>query len=297
MGAASRQADMSVAALLRTARQGHLEVRSYETATGRRFSKVHRASLLKLIADGNASSMSLTDAAIALGLTKRRMQALLPIICSEASKLLPTNVWRIPVRWVDSVRAAVTRLQVVSEPLEAQWLTLDRLFRYEAPSDQAMGDLINGIVDGSVTAFRSEPSDRLAQVCCRRADVQALWARTAIPAASSYVSAMDAAQRLRVKQEVAYALIRLGFLAVEHRRAGRRVSCRVAVAELDRFCNTYAFARDLASHFGISTRAIVARFAELGVRPVAGPGVNECRQLVFRRSDIEQHGIRVLTKR
>jgi hypothetical protein len=61
--------------------------------------------------------------------------------------------------------------------------------------------------------------------------------------------------------------------------------------ELQRFSTTYIFGRDLAKSLATSSRSLATKLNDLGVSPVAGPGIDSCRQLVFRRSDIAVHGL------
>lgn len=287
---AARQAGMSAAALHRMAEQGALKMRSYETDKGRRFSKVNRASLALLLAGSPTQTFPLSEAATALGLTKARLQSLLPEICPEAIKAVPTNIWRIPVTWVDALRDQVSRLPSVAQPVDDGWVSLDWLLRYEAPSSRAMGALINAIVTCSVQAARLGQTDRLSQVLCVRREVRTLWQQDE-PTSAVYVSVVEAAHRMQVKQEVAYALVRSGLLAATSRQAGRRASLWVPVAAIAQFEQRYVCGRDLATGLRSSPRAITVKLAELGVQPVAGPGVDGCRQLFFRRADIEHHGI------
>ena len=97
----------------------------------------------------------------------------------------------------------------------------------------------------------------------------------------------EVATKMEVKQEVAYALVRSELLGSAARRVGRRAEQRVSSLNLHEFGLRYVFCRDLALKLGRSSRAASAFLASEGVMPVAGPGIDDCRQLVFSRAAVE----------
>jgi hypothetical protein len=94
------------------------------------------------------------------------------------------------------------------------------------------------------------------------------------------------ALRIGVKQEVVYALVRVGLLQASLRRSGRRTEQRVKRSVLDDFEHRYIFGRDVARVLARSPRATVDFLATEGVLPVAGPGIDGCRQIVFERDQV-----------
>ncbi len=56
--------------------------------------------------------------------------------------------------------------------------------------------------------------------------------------------------------------------------------------ELSRFSSTYVFRRDLAPALKTSPGAFAAKLASPGVTPIAGPGVDGCRQLLYRKRSV-----------
>lgn len=288
---AARHVGISRAALHRLSTQGLVSVQSYETATGRRFSKVSKASLARLSSAGFDESLTLTEVAKALGLTKSRMQSLIGAICPEAFKLQPTNVWMIPRTWLAELLAQIQQLPVLEDASTANdWVTLDWLFRYELSSDQAAGLLINSIRDGSLMAARNAMSNELVDVMVCRSSLRTLCGPPPVDDAK-HISLMEAAAVMQVKQEVVYSLVRSKLLLAELKRIGRRPALWVTRDELQRFATTYIFGRDLANLHATSSRSLATKLNDLGVSPVAGPGIDSCRQLVFRRSDIAVHGL------
>ena len=288
---AARHVGISRAALHRLSTQGLVSVQSYETATGRRFSKVSKVSLAQLSSAGFDESLTLTEVAKKLGLTKSRLQSLIGAICPHAFKLQPTNVWMIPKIWLTELLAQIQQLPVIDDGSTANdWVTLDWLFRYELSSDQAAGLLINSIRDGSLMATRNAMTTELVDVMVCRSALRTLCGPP--PGVDArHISLMDAAAVMQVKQEVVYSLVRSKLLFAELRRIGRRPALWVTRDELQRFANTFIFGRDLAKLHATSSRSLATKLNDLGVSPVAGPGIDSCRQLVYRRSDIAVYGL------
>ncbi len=285
---ATQQLGISVAAIHRMGALGQLDVHRYQTSSGRQFSKVSRTSLKELIAGGSLTAVTLLEAAKSLGLKRQRLLSLLPMICPDAFKLEPTNIWMVPREWLAEILSIIRLLPKPKSTLESEWVTLDWLFRYEAPSELAMGALINALRNGTVQAAREKEMTCLSQIHFLRSEVQVIWSKQVSPP-TTRISLMEAASRLRIKQEVVYAIARSGLLEVKPMKIGRRQSLWLEPAELDRFSSTYVFARDLAAQFKTSSRALTAKLRSLGIRPVAGPGVDTCRQLIFRTADIQFH--------
>lgn len=290
MPEAARRVGISSAAMRKLADEGHVESRTYETASGRRFSAVSQASLGRLIQSGALTTLTLESVAKELGLKRSRLRELLPVICPEASKLPGSHIWRLPEHWVEEIQVAVNRLPTSSDSMAGEWLSIDWLLRYNGPSSRAMGQLINAVVKGDIDAVRDGRSKTLTAVRCNPIAVEKLWAVEVRPQ-STYVTVMDAAERLNMKQEVAYALIRAGVISAEVRKVRRRASMWVNMDELVRFVATYVSAREWATHLRTSPSALTRSLAELGVAPVAGPTVNGCRQVIYRRQDVERLGL------
>jgi len=288
---AARHVGISRAALHRLSTQGLVSVQSYETASGRKFSKVSKASLARLSSAGFDESLTLTEVAKQLGLTKSRLQSLIGAICPEAFKLQPTNVWMIPKIWLTELLAQIQQLPVLDDASTANdWVTLDWLFRYELSSDQGAGLLINSIRDGSLMAARNVMTTELVDVMVCRSSLRTLCGPPPADDAR-HISLMEAAAVMQVKQEVVYSLVRSKLLFAELRRIGRRPALWVTRDEIQRFATTFIFGRDLAKSHATSSRSIATKLDDLGVSPVAGPGIDSCRQLVFRRSEIAVYGL------
>jgi excisionase family DNA binding protein len=96
----------------------------------------------------------------------------------------------------------------------------------------------------------------------------------------------EVARRLRVKQEVAYALVRHHRLPSRARRVKMRTCQVVSDDALDQFNARYISAVKLARAHGTSPRAVVCRLRRAGIQPVTGPAVDGCRQAFYLRRKI-----------
>ncbi|MEE8627069.1 MULTISPECIES: TniQ family protein [Methylobacterium] len=94
------------------------------------------------------------------------------------------------------------------------------------------------------------------------------------------VSIEQAAAELRLHYQAARHLARVGLLG---RRCGS--ATRVDRAGLARFRDAYVTGSEAAAMFGTSPKAVVSRLGRLSVVPVAAPPA--CRQVIFRRADVE----------
>jgi hypothetical protein len=61
----------------------------------------------------------------------------------------------------------------------------------------------------------------------------------------------------------------------------------VGAKSLATFEKQFIFCNDVATRFGRSSRAVASFLKKQGVHPVAGPGVDDCRQLLFDRISVD----------
>ena len=226
------------------------------------------------------------DASIRLRLKKQRLLALLPIICPEAKKLGAQGCpWAIPVNWVERWEALI-RTQVHAEPMDSSTVALGHLIRYWPWTDEQIGLLLVDILNGEMApagVLNSGDGIGTLVLCADQLD-HWFFGKQRVPCAELTIP--DVALRIGVKQEVAYALVRSGLLHATLRKVGRRSEQRVKVTILEEFERRYILGRDIARLLGRSPRAVAEFLLGDGVQPVAGPGVDNCRQIVFEREAV-----------
>lgn len=269
------------------------------TAAHREFIVVKRSGVEKLaltLDDG----IALVEASIRLGLKKQRLLALLPIICPQAKKLGAQGCpWAIPVNWVERWETLI-QTQVQAKPMDSRTVALGHLIRYWPWTDEQIGLLLVDILNGEVVPTGVLNSGK--GVCSLELYVHDLdhWfsGKQRVPCAEFTIP--DIALRIGIKQEVVYSLVRSGLLQSTLRMVGRRAEQRVNAVILEEFERRYILGRDIAQLLGRSPRAIAEFLLADGVRPVAGPGVDKCRQIIFQRDAIymclRRNGLQIPTQ-
>lgn len=284
---ACRVLDVSRRRLNDLIQDGRLQGERRLTAGHREFIVVKRLDVEKLaltLDDG----ITLLDASLRLGLKKQRLLALLPIICPQAKKLGAHGCpWAIPVDWVERWEALI-RTQVHAEPMDSNTVALGHLIRYWPWAKEQIGLLLVDILNYEIAPAGVLKSGNGIGALVLYADQLDHWfsGQQWVPCAELTIP--EIAVRIGVKQEVAYALVRSGLLQARLRKVGRRSEQRIKVTILEKFERQYVLGRDIARLLGRSPRAVSEFLLADGVPPIAGPGVDNCRQIVFKRDDVDK---------
>lgn len=253
------------------------------SAAGRTFVMVRREDI-DSISHEDLAPLTLAQAAMRLGIKRQRLGRLLPLICPEATKVtLQGTPWLIPRSWVDGWLSMMEQLPVCQD-MPSGTVTLDHVLRYGPLGDGAVAQLLLDISTGARTPHaRSTAHQGVAGLIVDQPEV----ARRAQVAGANRMSVVQASEHLGVKQEVAYALIRLGLLEADETRLGRRTVATLSAEQLQRFHSNYVLASELARACGRSPKAVVAALVAEGITEIAGPNRGNCRQVVFARADVE----------
>lgn len=284
---ACRVLDVSRRRLNDLIQEGRLRGEKRMTTSHREFIVVKRLDVEKLaltLDDG----LTLLDVSIRLGLKKQRLLALLPIICSQAKKLGAQGCpWAIPVNWMERWETLIQN-QVQADPMDSKTVALGHLIRYWPWTNEQIGLLLVDILNGAVLPSGVlQPGKGVGTLVFHVHDLNHWFAsKQRVPHAELTIP--DIALRIGVKQEVVYALVRSGLLQSTLRKVGRRTEQRVKAVILEEFEQRYILGRDIAQLLGRSPRAVAEFLLVDGVRPVAGPGVDSCRQIVFQRDAINK---------
>lgn len=255
------------------------------TAGHREFIVVRRADVDSLSL-GLHGGIALTEVAVRMGLTKQRLLKLLPIICPQAKKIGPVGCpWAIPASWIERWEKLL-RTQLQAHPVELATVTLGHLIRYWLWTTDQIGLLLVdictgeiapvGVTDGSGVGTLIFSVDHLHQ-----------WFAEKQRQPGTELSIPEIALRIGIKQEVVYALVRSGLLPANMYKVGRRCEQRVRVGALEEFERRYVLCRDIAQLLRRSPRAVAKFLLAERVQQVAGPGIDNCRQIFFRRDDAE----------
>jgi hypothetical protein len=274
--------------------EGRLQGERRQTAAHREFIVVKRSDV-ETLALTREDGFSLLEASLRLGLKKQRLLSLLPIICPQAKKLGAQGCpWAIPANWMERWETLIQN-QAQAEPMESKKVALGHLVRYWPWTNEQIGLLLVDILNGDLMPAGVLKSGKgVGALVLHVHDLDHWFAgKQRVPCAELTIP--DIALRMEIKQEVVYALVRSGLLQSSSRKVGRRTEQRVKALILEEFEQRYILGRDIAQLLGRSPRAVAEFLLSDGVRPVAGPGVDKCRQNVFRRDAIDEclrrHGL------
>lgn len=279
---ACRRLGVSRRRLMDLMQEGRLRGETRITAEQRQFIVVKKSDVEALrhnLDDG----LPLKATAVRLGLNKQRLLGLLPVICPDAHKLgVQGCPWSIPTDWVEIWEKLIQSQGPISEPTPAV-VTVGHVIRYWPWTDEQIGSLLVEIHSRAFTV-KGRLSDVIG-VGGLLLDVDQLraWVSTKYCKAPNEWTLPQVAIRMGVKQEVIYSLVRAGFLKAILRKSGRRPEQRVSFSSLEEFENRYVFGRDVAHWLNHSPRSILKFLDSVNVQPVAGPGVDGCRQFLFER--------------
>jgi hypothetical protein len=229
-----------------------------------------------------AKEVDLLTASQMLGVTKRRMLALLPRLFPDAYRTSKeSSPWAVPRERLDRL-AEITRNLTAIQLLPAGSTSLAHVMKFWAWEDWVLADALAGVI-----AHRIEPIGVLGRtkgvsgLVFREKELRDWFGRTQ-QTSTDALTLPEVAARLEVKQEVAYALVRAGLLpTVSIPSAGKREGQKVSLFALETFGQRYVFARDLAKSVGRSPKGLIEKLALLGLNPVCSPEVNGCRQVLY----------------
>lgn len=264
---------------------GRLRGEARSTAKNRQYIVVNRSDIDHLALTLN-DGLNLETTASRLGLKKQRLLALLPFICPDAKKLGDQGCpWSIPTKWVEDWETLI-QSTAETESATADSVSLDHLLRYWPWTESQIGKLLVAVHGGAIaTCGRMLNVHGLGSLTFS-VDCLREWFASVNAQSPGEMNLPEVANRLDVKQEVIYSLARSGFIQVTLRKSGRRPEQRVSFSALEAFEMKYVFGREVAKKLKRSPRSIVKFFESEGVRPVAGPGIDDCRQILFERHAI-----------
>jgi hypothetical protein len=257
------------------------------SARDREFLVVLKSDVIRLAPTVN-DGLSLLEVAERLGLKRRRLAALLPTICPDAVKAGVVGCpWSIPMAWVERWETLIRTQPRLNED-NGDKVSLAHILRYWAWTDDQVGQLLVDIDLGRVVPLGAAAGSEALGALLLGSDQAKGWFASHRKKQVAEMTLPEVATKLDVKQEVVYALVRSGLMSANARRVGSRAQQRVASKSLLEFRRRHVFCRDVARVLGRSPRAVAAFLSNEGVMPVAGPGVDACRQLVFLREGVDK---------
>ena len=225
-----------------------------------------------------ADQITPKEAARTLGLTVRRIQALV-----KAGQLVSPGG---PPDTLSGAAVAAHRQRLAAvlscAPRPADATTLAHALRLWVPMDRTAG-LLDAMAAGRIPLHGPARTMRAANVWVSEKAVRA-WVSTPQEVARSWLTIPECAERLGIKQEVAYHLVRKALIRTERVNSGRRMAQVVPLGALEVFQGEFETLARAAQRAGVDHRAGLEWARANGVELVSGPGVDGGRQYFVRRS-------------
>lgn len=222
-----------------------------------------------------------------LSLCQKRVRQLLAVgvLRFFGGKPRPGEKWLIDYR---SINELIDEKLPISA--DQDLATINYLAKYSLPKGGGMAELVQAIRAGELRAYRLaetgpvavgkwllKPHELASWQQARREDNR--------PALLG-LSVVKAAAVLGVKEECAYAFVRLGLLWSTKVERGRRIQLMIKPQAIERFRRGYILGPEIAVYLGTSTREAFKLLWNARFHPVAGPSLPNatCRQYVWARS-------------
>lgn len=284
ISAAASQTGLSKQRISELIDQNELQSARRTTTSGREFVMIRQADIQTLVT-ARTDDVCLAEASSVLGVKRQRLSRLLPFLCTDAKKsTLHGTPWLIPKDWVNKWTEMLEAL-TEHDAVPSWGISLDQLLRYGPLDEQRLCILLRDVEARVFQPIgRYTNSFGLAGLLFHRDQLLERYEGQT----NTILSIPEVANRLGVKQEVAYALAPLGLLEVEMYICGRRQAQGVSIRSLEKFHSVYVLATNVAKSFGRSPRAVITALTADGIEPVAGPALGNCRQTVYLREDLER---------
>jgi TniQ len=262
---------------------GALTAETRSGPSGRSFLFVKRVEVENLT-PSVTSDVTLETAASMLGVTRARARRIIPRLVPALKKLsLPAGFekrWAIPRERIDEL-IELTRRQKRSRRGGKHAVSIRHLLKYAKWSPQEIVQLLRAALIGKINPVGRADGEHPVDLMFLRKDLES-W-RALVSPEEDVMTIPDVADQLRVKQEVAYHLVRKGLLVTQGRDQNTG-GALVHVDALREFNNNYVFASDQARQLGRSPTYLIDYLAIRGIAQAAGPRIDGCRQTVFLRS-------------
>ena len=177
--------------------------------------------------------------------------------------------------------------QFLTDPGE-DFLTISQITKHFLPTSGGLVKLIRAIQSEEIFAFCRADSETISVgkwlISQNELVQKKIVIRTSMQERG--MSVANAAKMLNMKEEVAYALVRLDRLRSETVQCSRRSAHIIPLEAIQHFQRNYILASEVAIALGAPRTRIQKKLREEGFSPVAGPDLlnARCRQYVWRRS-------------
>ena len=275
--------------LERLIREGVLDSESFISDSGRKFCMVRRDQLV-LAKEKLSGGMDMMAASDLLGFSKKRMRSILKLLFPNASKCsdLPGSVWFVPRSDVEAVLSLTANLPMVSIPDEG-CASINHILRYWTWRSIDIVSAIQAAMAGELhPVARVDTAKGVASLVFEEA-VLKRWFETNSQGVGQWLTCPQFAREYSISQEAAYELLRHDFIKAERMPNMRHGGWWISRKTIEVFYREYIFATEIAARIGLMSIVVRKRLEERSILPVSGPGVNDAKKLLYRRTpELEQ---------
>lgn len=230
--------------------------------------------------------IDLNEAARRLGLAESRASKLLSSMHGVVPPLWNGGRWNIPEQIVIKWEVYVEKLPS-SFLMARRILTLKDCLKYILPNGDTLVNILRDVeagvlpVLGKVSRFQG-----VSAIAFEKGKFNDWLLKQ-----NQYIktcTVRDFAKQLQIKEEVAYAIARSDMLKTTMARVGRRIERHTTQAWITDFERKYIFGSRVAALLKTSSSKLRKLLDQVGVHPIAGPGVDACRQIIYERAIVEK---------
>lgn len=262
-----------------------LEAQTWQTSGGRSYMLIRKSDIEALLLE-RGRLIDLNEAARRLGLAESRASKLLSSMHGVVPPLWNGGRWNIPEQIVIKWEAYVEKLPS-SFLMARRILTLKDCLKYILPNGDTLVNILRDVEAGvlpvlgkvsrfqGVSAIAFEKGKFNDWLLKQNQNIKTCTVR-------------DFAKQLQIKEEVAYAIARSDMLKTTMARVGRRIERHTTQAWITDFESKYIFGSRVAALLKTSSSKLRNLLDQVGVHPIAGPGVDACRQIIYERAIVEK---------
>jgi len=267
-------------------REGSIHGETHVSEKGRKFVMVRRDNL-KQAKEHLFGLIDMTTAGKLLGLQKRRMRQLLNLVFADAKKLGTSAgaPWAVSRLEVNRLLELSVNLEYVSIPDEDS-VSLGHVLRYWAWSNEDIASLIFSVKSHEI--IPTNLLDTVPGIAAWNFKESELknWKLKNQNGMGTWLTINQAAKVLGVKEQVAYELVRLGYLQSEVMPKQVKRGTRIRRSTIDAFNQHYVFATKIAEAMGCSPRKVINHLASFEKHPLSGPNIDGARQVLYKREEV-----------
>ena len=264
-------------------REGTIEGETHISDKGRKFAMVRRDNLAQ-VKQHLFGLIDMTTAGKLLGLQKRRMRQLLTLLFVDAKKLgaSPGAPWAVSRVEVNKLLEMAVNLEEVSIPDEG-CITMGHILRYWTWTNQDIAGLIYSVKEQEIKPINKLDSvPGVAAWSFKEIELKN-WKTKNQNGLGNWLTITQAAKLIGIKEQVAYELLKAGFLHGEVMPLQMKRGTRIKRSSIEEFEVKYIFGTQVAEILGCSPRKAANNLIKLGIQPVSGPTIDGLRQVLYIR--------------